>query len=419
MSDLPNDSTRNFLIVPHPATSHTTMDNPRKHESRRVSFKKREKYGKADESGERPFFGYWLVCYDRDQPKGKRRIEMTLGTEDESEAYRRLHAREAEFYRGEFDPWNGKTPDDAVTVEQAVARYLKAERALPFHDAARRSDATLDAYEGVLNRFVAHIPSGLRVAELEEHHIRSFVFRPNLKPATSDSNVSKCRVFLDWCKEQGYTRVNPAINIRVGPYDNKKEEYLTRDQHEHVLQWIDGWEAQTKRLSEPGLSWLRTSIILAVESGLRRKEICFLRWADVDIARKCLHIRSHGRHRTKNRKNRKVRITPRLLTHLKMLKGVEFDPNGYVVTGPMGGQLDPDYLSARVYHYFKRMGLPDGFSLHSLRHTHASWLAMDDVKPQIIQRQLGHSRLAMTERYMHLAPDHGLDDIDRTFSRAA
>jgi integrase len=42
--------------------------------------------------------------------------------------------------------------------------------------------------------------------------------------------------------------------------------------------------------------------------------------------------------------------------------------------------------------------------VHSLRHTHASWLAIAGMNILEIKEQLGHKKLDMTLRYSHLIP---------------
>ncbi|MEN4054268.1 tyrosine-type recombinase/integrase, partial [Sulfurimonas sp. NWX79] len=44
-------------------------------------------------------------------------------------------------------------------------------------------------------------------------------------------------------------------------------------------------------------------------------------------------------------------------------------------------------------------------TIHSLRHTHASWMAIAGVSIMHIKEQLGHKKLEMTMRYSHLIPD--------------
>lgn len=46
-----------------------------------------------------------------------------------------------------------------------------------------------------------------------------------------------------------------------------------------------------------------------------------------------------------------------------------------------------------------------------LRHTFASQLAMQSVPVRVIQDWMGHSSLAMTERYAHLAPGFAGDAV--------
>ncbi|MFZ6693669.1 tyrosine-type recombinase/integrase [Undibacterium sp. SXout20W] len=50
--------------------------------------------------------------------------------------------------------------------------------------------------------------------------------------------------------------------------------------------------------------------------------------------------------------------------------------------------------------------MPTGQLTHVLRHTYASHFMMDGGNILILQRVLGHSSLAMTMKYAHLAPDH-------------
>jgi site-specific recombinase XerD len=55
------------------------------------------------------------------------------------------------------------------------------------------------------------------------------------------------------------------------------------------------------------------------------------------------------------------------------------------------------------------LALPKGQLTHVLRHTFASHFMMNGGNILVLQRILGHSSLAMTMRYAHLAPDHLLE----------
>jgi integrase len=65
----------------------------------------------------------------------------------------------------------------------------------------------------------------------------------------------------------------------------------------------------------------------------------------------------------------------------------------------------PDTYTARFGRLTKKAGISD-VSLHSLRHTFASYLVMGGVDLRTVQGLLGHSSLMVTEQYSHLSPDH-------------
>ena len=61
-----------------------------------------------------------------------------------------------------------------------------------------------------------------------------------------------------------------------------------------------------------------------------------------------------------------------------------------------------------VSHEFKAgvrpAGLSEGLHFHSLRHTFASWLVQEGVSIYEVQKLIGHTSVAMTQIYSHLAP---------------
>jgi len=49
---------------------------------------------------------------------------------------------------------------------------------------------------------------------------------------------------------------------------------------------------------------------------------------------------------------------------------------------------------------------------HSLRHSFASWLAIQGTPILTIARLMGHKSISMSERYSHLSPDHKKDAVN-------
>jgi hypothetical protein len=50
-----------------------------------------------------------------------------------------------------------------------------------------------------------------------------------------------------------------------------------------------------------------------------------------------------------------------------------------------------------------RQDLPFNFTLHTMRHTFGSWLAIEGVSLRAIQKLMGHKSITTTERYAHVS----------------
>jgi integrase len=84
--------------------------------------------------------------------------------------------------------------------------------------------------------------------------------------------------------------------------------------------------------------------------------------------------------------------------------------NGNVITNSAGGIIlrMPDYFMTAVETVRpgnKEEKTKNKITAHSLRHTHASWLAEAGLDILQIKEQLGHKNIEMTMRYAHLIPN--------------
>lgn len=75
-----------------------------------------------------------------------------------------------------------------------------------------------------------------------------------------------------------------------------------------------------------------------------------------------------------------------------------------------GRRLKDSYVREMLKDLAHKAGIQKRVHPHGLRHTHASELAREGVPIHIIRRQLGHSSLAVTARYVeHLSPWEVID----------
>jgi integrase len=154
-------------------------------------------------------------------------------------------------------------------------------------------------------------------------------------------------------------------------------------------------------------------------TGARRGELLAFRWSDIR-GRKVSIVRSlsqtkQGLHfkGTKTERPRPVELPPSIVGPLEAHRRrqaqfrEEFGPDyradlDLVFANPDGTPLKPDSISASVSLLCRRLGLPKGTSLHTLRHTHGSFLLADGVDLPTVSKRLGHSSVRVTaDVYAH------------------
>ena len=79
--------------------------------------------------------------------------------------------------------------------------------------------------------------------------------------------------------------------------------------------------------------------------------------------------------------------------------------NGAVFCTLQGGYIKQPYIRSLLPRLAAKAGIDKRVHAHGLRHTHAAELARERLPVNLIQRQLGHSNLGVTSRYLdHVAP---------------
>ena len=214
-------------------------------------------------------------------------------------------------------------------------------------------------------------------------------------------------------RSEGLGIIDRVPRIRLVPID--KDETPEWYEVQEYRRLIDAAERLDPRI--------HIMVLLAGSAGLRKSELAALKWSDVDIKRRILHVQRSiwegkrgERHETipKGGKGRMVTMTTalaRALARHRHLIGprVLYADNGQEVT---------DRVVQRWYSRAQRAaGLDVSGGIHRLRHTFCSMLAAEGAVPGDIQKLAGHQNLATTMRYMHLSPTR-LDAAIRLLDRA-
>ncbi len=169
-------------------------------------------------------------------------------------------------------------------------------------------------------------------------------------------------------------------------------------------------------------------LTFAAATGCRRGEALALTWADVDLVHGAVCIAKSVEQTkaglriktTKTERARTISLPASLLTLLRFqrerqeenrrLFGADYRADlNLVFCYPHGDYMKPNLVSSKACFIARRVGLPKGVSMHTLRHSHASQLLSAGVSLPTVSKRLGHTDPSVTARiYSHPMPK---DDV--------
>jgi integrase len=184
----------------------------------------------------------------------------------------------------------------------------------------------------------------------------------------------------------------PTRKVKMPKVDNRRLRFLSREEADTLL------AALTPRSRDA-----HDMALLSLHTGLRAGEIHSLCWSDVDLKNELLTLRD-----TKSGRTRTAYLTKQAcaMFHQKEAGG----PSDLVFPAPSGRKRQQ--VNRTFGRTVEALGFNKGVTdrrqrvtFHTLRHTFASWLAMEGVDLYTIKELMGHGSIRQTERYAHLAPD--------------
>lgn len=148
-----------------------------------------------------------------------------------------------------------------------------------------------------------------------------------------------------------------------------------------------------------GRQTMQALLTVLYDCGLRAGEACGLTWDRVNLEERWLFVDA-GKTKAARRK---VPLTSRVTTALKGLKLTTREGVPFVFTRYGGRQaISPGWASHEFLRSRRRLGLPEGCVLHSLRHSTASRLGNKGCTQQDLLALMGWATPALAARYCHL-----------------
>jgi integrase len=220
-----------------------------------------------------------------------------------------------------------------------------------------------------------------------------------LGPGTVGQYLATLRHALRLARmEWGWLEQDPLAAVRWPPVPRGRVRYLSDDERQRLL---EACQASKNRLLSP-------AVVLALSTGARKMELLCVEWSDIDWMHRQLVLRH-----TKNGETRAVPLVGKAFEAVVALSQVRRIDTPLIF--PRRDGEAPIDLRHAWYGALERAGVQD-FRWHDLRHSCASYLAMQNVSQRLIAEVLGHKSLSMSFRYSHLAPQHTrsvLEQMDR------
>jgi integrase len=325
----------------------------------------------------------------------------------------------------------------SVTVAEAGERWLAA------CVNAGLERTTIDAYRSHVHLHINRFLGRRKLSELTVPIISDFETKLRTGTETekprSLAMVKRVRsdlgALLSHAQESGLVARNVVREIRAGRRRGKERQAERRAKPKLKI----GTEIPTREEIKAIVSALhgrwRPFFLTAIFTGLRASELRGLRWPNVDLSKRELHVRERadeykqlGRPKSGSGE-RTVPLTPIVVSALREWKlqcpkgelGLVFPtPKGEIqglsnivkrgyVPVQIAAEVTIDVVGAHKT-IVKRVKYP---GLHALRHFYASWCINRkadgglELPPKVVQERLGHSTIAMTlDVYGHLFPRH-------------
>lgn len=308
----------------------------------------------------------WWVVFTT--PDGER-IRRSAGTTDE--------ARAQEFHdRLKVRKWDeqrlGVRPE--MSWQDAVVRWLKETRDKRSHDkdVARLRALDRDLGHLLLRQVTRDVIDRIADAKAKQS-----------SPSNANRYLALIRSILRRARDEwNWLESIPKVRLFREPRGR--------------IRFLSPEEAQRLLVQLP--PHLRDMAQFALATGLRQRNVSFLRWDQVDMARRVAWI-----HPDEAKAGRAIGV-PLNESAVQVLRRRLGQDNAHVFT--YEGKPVARCSTVAWKKALERAGIERTFRWHDLRHTWASWHVQSGTPLQELMELGGWASLEMVLRYAHLAADH-------------
>ena len=276
--------------------------------------------------------------------------------------------------------------------------------------------STYSSYEGMVKSSIEPYfrKKGYTLRGLEARHIQQF-YTEKLKTVKPNSVIHYHAVIhqaLKYAMKTDLVSQNVAMKVDRPKKNDFQPVFLDAIELQHLFEVVKG----TK---------LELPVLTATFYGLRRGEVCGLKWDAIDFERGTLTIKRtvtsiqvDGKTQIIEQNSAKTKSSMRTLPlvgrfreYFQQVKEAQelnkevcgncynYEYDGFVFVDELGERMKPDYLTGYFPKYIEKHGMKR-MRFHDLRHSCASLLLANGVPLKQIQEWLGHSDFSTTGKYL-------------------
>lgn len=215
----------------------------------------------------------------------------------------------------------------------------------------------------------------------------------DIAPATFNNRLKYLRGFFQWCVDEGILLHSPADGLKK----RREEPRVVRMDEDTMKRLL----ALPDRKSFVGLRDYAL-MLFTLDTGIRPSESLALFREDVNLSSLEVSIKSSV---SKTRKERTLFVVPETATAIRKLLAShlkEWFPSTIFCTYE-GKKMDTHAWALRLRKYGKLLGMR--LSPYDLRHVHALQFLRNGGNLIALQREMGHSDLTMTKRYLAITDE--------------
>jgi integrase len=265
---------------------------------------------------------------------------------------------------------------------------------------------TIKEYRSVHRRLVEAF-GPMRLAEIRPRHVAAYVTtatEDGLAPASIARILAVLHALFKTAVREELIDSNPAESVERPKIQPHRWRVLEPDEVRRVAQAFTDEQA-------------RAVFMTLILTGLRRSELQALRWADVDLLEGVLRVR-----RSKSEAGeRAIALSPTLRDVLsEHYRRTAFKGDGDLVFchPTRGSRFNADAFGEALRAALSTAGVEgDLRPFHDLRHASLTNGAAAGESPIALMTRAGHTNMATTKRYLHLAGTVFRDEAERLEDR--